>query len=452
MRIVIIGNGKVGNVLIDFLSKEGHDLTIIDTNAKLIDKVTNDYDVNGICGNGASYNIQMEAGVDKSHLLIAVTTTDELNILCCMIAKKIGARHTIARVRNPEYSQQLLFMRNELGISMMINPEYESANEISKMLRFPSALKLDDFAKGRVDLAEIKIKSGSLLINKPVYSLNKIFKSRVIVCVVQRGDKVYIPKGDFVLEEGDKLNITASHADLNTFLKNVGIKKNHKIKNVMIVGGGKIAYYLTKQLLELNMHVTIIESDMNRCLELSDLLPKALIINADGTDQRVLCEQGIGQMDAFVSLIGIDEENVILSMYADTMNIKKVITKINRISFGSVLNSLGIESIVSPKFITANQIVRYVRAKQNAFGSNINNLYKIVDGKAEAIEFIATDGLRIIGNKLKDLNLKRDILIACIIRKNKFIFPTGDDCIMARDIVVVVTTNQYLRKIDDILE
>lgn len=450
MYTVIIGMGKVGVALSEMLSVEGHDVVIIDNKPDVIENAVNKSDVMALLGNGATYKVQKEAGVEKAELLIAVTPSDELNILCCMIGRKIGAKNTIARVRNPEYSSQLLFMRNELGLSMMINPEYEAANEISRILRFPSASRIDYFAKGRVDLVEFKIPPGSMLSNHPVYSLYSQTKAKVLVCVVQRDKETIIPDGSFILQAGDKISVAASHADLASFFKNVGVFKE-KIKNVMLIGGGKISYYLAKQLLEIGISVKIIEQDRQRCAELSDLLPRATIVCGDGTDQSLLLEEGLVQTDACVTLTGIDEENIIVSVYAAIRGVTKVVTKITRTSLKDILDSVGLESVISPKELTANIILRYVRALQNSLGSNIQTLHKLGSDNVEALEFRVTKNARLTGIALKNLSLKKNLLIASIIKRDRIVIPSGNDVMEPGDSVIVVASNNTLRDLQDIL-
>lgn len=450
MKIVIIGSGKVGSTMIEHLENEGHNIVVIDKNLEKVEEVVNNYDVMGICGNGALYDIQMEAGVNKCDLFIAVTSSDEVNLICCMVAKKIGAKHTIARVRDTEYSSQLEFMKESMGLSMMINPERSSANEIARILRFPSALKVETFAKGRVDLAEVKVRPKSKLIGVSISNLSKKFKAQVLICALQRGDEVYIPNGDFILEEGDKIHITASHRNLERFMISAGIFER-KIKSVMIIGGSRIAYYLSKQLTELGIEVKIIDHDMETCRYLSQYLPSAEIIHADGTEQSILLEEGIEDVDACISMTGIDEENVIISMYALSCGVSKVITKVNRPSIMNMLESIGLDTFISPKDITANKIVRYVRAKGNKVEAGVETLYKIIDRQVEALEFIASKNTSFIGVPLKKLETKPNLLIAGIMRKNKLIVPNGDDFIEAKDIVIVVTTNQSLTNLEDIL-
>ncbi len=451
MKIIIVGDGKVGATLTEHLSKEGHDVVVIDQDPQVVEDMVNQYDVMGISGNGASCSVLMEAGANKANLLIAATSSDELNILSCMVSKKIGTRHTIARVRNPEYSQQLVFLREELGLSMVVNPEMETATEICRTLRFPSAINIETFARGRVELAEIKVQPNSILDGQPLFSLPDRLRVKILVCAVQRGGNIVIPDGNFVIQAGDKIHVTASHAELAAFFKVMGIYKQ-KARSVLIIGGGKIAHYLTLQLLDAGMQVKIIERDRQRCHELSDWLPKATVIHGDGTDQSLLLQEGIDTVDAVVSLTGMDEENILISMYAQTQKADKVVTKINRLSFLDMLGNMGLDTIVSPKTIAANRIIRYVRAMHNSDGSSVQTLYKLVGGQVEALEFVVAETAKFTGVPLKDLKTKQNVLIACIIRNSKPIIPRGSDTIEPRDAVVVVTANQYLRDLSDILE
>lgn len=448
MYIVIAGDGKVGSTLAEELSKEGHDIVVIDSNSKVVEESVDLYDIRGVCGNGASYQVQKEAGVDQADLLIAATSSDELNILCCLVAKKLGARHTIARVRNPDYSKQLAFFREELGLSMVVNPELEAAREIARILRFPSAIKIDFFAKGKVELAEVNIGEDSPLDGMPLYELQNRYRVKVLICAVQREQEVYIPDGGFVLKNGDKIHITASHAQLAAFLKGIGLFKE-RIRHVLIVGGGKIAFYLAYGLLDAGMHVTIVEQDEKRCVELSESLPKATVIQGDGTDPALLEEVGIGRTDACVSLTGIDEENILISMYAGQQKVDKVVTKINRTNFLQMLEKVGIESVVSPKKLTTDQIVRYVRAMQNSEGSSMTTLYRLVGNQVEAMEFLVLDS-RFTGVPLRELRIRKNILIACIIRENRMLLPSGDDTIAIGDTIILVTANRALRTFEDI--
>lgn len=450
MKIIIFGDGKVGAALTEHLSKEGHDVVVVDKDPQVVEEMVNQYDVMGISGNGASRTVLMEAGANKADLLIAATSSDELNILSCLVSKKLGTRHTIARVRNPEYSQQLSFLREELGLSMAVNPEMETATEICRALRFPSAVNIETFARGRVELAEVKIQPGSLLDGQALSSLPERLRVKILVCAVQRDGGIVIPDGSFVLKAGDSIHVTASHPELAAFFKVIGVYKQ-KARSVLIVGGGKIAHYLAAQLLDVGMQVKIIEQDRQRCHALSDWLPKATVINGDGTDQDLLLQEGIEGVDAVVSLTGMDEENILISMYAQSLHAGKVITKINRLSFLDMLGGMGLDTIVSPKNVAANRIIRYVRAMHNSAGSSVQTLYKIVGGQAEALEFIVADSAKFAGIPLKDLKTKPNVLIACIIRNSRIIIPRGGDALEPRDSVVVVTANQYLRDLSDIL-
>ena len=453
MKIVIVGDGKVGQALTGRLAEEGHDVVVIDSSPKALRTSVEIHDVMGVNGNGASYAVQKEAGVGEADLLIAATSGDELNLLCCMLAKKLGARHTIARVRNPDYADQLVLMKEELGLSMTVNPELAAAREIARMLRFPSALKLDSFARGQVELVEIKVKADSPLLGQALYALSSRLGIRILICAVRRGEEVYIPTGDFVLQEGDKITITASPSELDSLFRKLGIYR-HKIHRVMVVGGGRIAYYLAKQLLRLGMSVKIIEQDAARCEQLSEALHKAHIILGDGTERELLEEEGIADMDALVAVTGMDEENIIISMYAGTLGLAKVVTKINRMSFQEILDGAGIESVITPKGITVNQIIRYVRAMDNSKGSNVETLHRIVGGRVEALEFNVAKNCQgeLTGIPLKDLRTRKDLLIACIIRGQQIIYPGGNDTIEERDNVIVVTTGHQLQDLSDILE
>lgn len=452
MKIVIIGDGKVGSTLVEQLSKEGHDIVVIDNKGEVLETVGNMHDVLCVEGDGISYRVQKEAGVDECDLLIAATSRDEVNMLCCMIAKKVGAKHTIARVRNPEYANQMIYMKDELGLSMTINPEGAAAREISRILRIPSALKVESFAKGRVELVEIKLKEGSPIVNEPLSSLYKKVKVKVLICTVQRGEEVFIPDGNFVLKANDKITVTASPYNVEKFFKEIGLSAP-RVRSVMIAGGSRITYYLAKHLIEMGIQVKIIEIKEERCYDLKDMLPAAKIIKGDCTDQHLLLTEGFEKMDAFVALTNMDEENVVLSMYANSKNISKVITKVNRIGYIDMIEkTMSDNTVISPKNITANSIIQYVRAMQNGLGSNIETLYKIVDGKVEALEFYVRQKSKNIGVPLKDLKLKKGILVTSILRNSSLIIPGGNDTIELRDSVIVVTSNPNCKDLEDIFE
>ena len=449
MNIVIVGDGKVGATLVEHLSQEGHDIVVIDRDSKIVEQMVNSYDVMGICGNGASYDVQMEAGVSSARLFIAATSSDELNILCCLIAKKVGAHHTIARVRNPDYLKQLPFIKEELGLSMIVNPEYDAANEIAKVLRFPNAINIETFSRGNVDLAELKINDGNPLCDMALTDIFGAFKTKILVCAVQRKTDVFIPRGDFVLKSGDKIHITAPRGELVRFMKKLGIYK-HRTKDIMIIGGGKMGYYLARQLSESGgYNVKIIEIDRDRCDKLCTLLPDVNIINGDGTDRGILYEQGIESQDAFVALTTIDEENIISSMYVSSLGISKTVAKVNRVSY-QVLESIGMDSAFSSKAIAANRIIGYVRALENSGESSVQTLYKLVGGQVEALEFKITADFKNIGIPLKELDINNDTLIASIIRDNHVIFPDGNDSIEIGDSVIIVSKSKQFRSINQI--
>lgn len=450
MKIVVIGDGKVGRAIITHTSKEGHEVIVIDKNPKVIEELVNLFDVGGICGNGASYDILQSARVDKADLVVAATSSDEINLLSCLIAKKLGAKATIARVRSFEYNNQIDIMKDALGIKMTINPELETANEIMNIINFPEANRVDIFAGGKVDLVELFIPENSPLINQSLASIHAKYQVKILVCAVQRGDEVFIPTGNFTFQAKDKIHITASRDMVKTFLNKLGLIET-KIKDILIIGGGKITAYLTDALLKNKYNVKIIEKDYNRCLELSELLPQASIIHGDGSDQMLLEEEGIDSCDAIICLTNMDEENIIISMYAHKKQVSKIITKVNKESFAGLIETIGVASVVSPKDITASRIVSYVRATNNIHGNNIVTLYKLVSGKVEAIEFVAKANSKLLNTPLKELKLKKNVLIASIIRGGEVIIPSGLNVIKADDRVIIVTTEQSLDDLNDIL-
>ncbi len=452
MRIIIVGCGKIGMTITEQLSLEGHDIAVIDKDSTVIHDVTNNFDVMGVVGNGASYNIQKEAGIHETDVLIAVTDSDELNLLCCLIAKKAGNCSTIARVRNPMYNKEINFIKEELGLSMAINPEYAAATEAARILRFPSAIKIETFAKGRVELMKFQIPEGSVLDNMTLIDVAHKMQSDVLVCAVERKDEVIIPNGTFTLKSNDIISFVSSPTKARDFFKKIHVE-THQVKNAMIVGGSTIAYYLSQQLISMGIDVKIVEQNRERCEELSELLPKAVIINGDATNQDVLLEEGVAHSEAFVSLTGIDEGNIFLSLFAKKTGNAKIITKINRISFDNIIDTFNLGSIISPKFITAEYIVRYVRAMQNSIGSNnVQTLYNIIENKVEALEFRINDESDIMGVPLEKLNLKDNILIACINHGGQIITPNGQTEIHKGDTVIVITTQKGLQDFKDILK
>lgn len=443
MKIIIVGDGKVGLALTRQLSKEGHDLTVIDSNPKVLNENIENYDILTVEGNGASIDTLRRADTGQADLVIAATSADEINLLCCITAKKLGAAHTIARVRNLDYKDQLVFLRDELGLSMTINPEYSAAREIFQILQFPNFLKRDTFAKGRVEIVEMRIDDSSPLRGVVLNRLQHIVGVKVLVAAVLRGEEVTIPTGDFVLEQGDHVFFAAQTANLNQLLKNLGIGKQ-RIKHVIIVGGGRISRHLIYRLLEAGVKVKVIEKDHEKCLQLAGLFPQISVVEGDGSRQSILRSEGISHTDAIVTLTNMDEENMIISMYAHYAGVKKIVTKIGRLEYGSVFTDMGIGSIISPKERCSADIVRYVRAMQNAEGSEIVALYHIANDLAEAMEFRVDESVRYLGVPLKDIPLRRNILIACVTHGNEPLLADGDTCYHEGDSVVVVSTGQHM--------
>lgn len=450
MKIVIVGDGKVGWALTVQLAKEGHDVVVIDSNRLVLEEAQQSLDISVVHGNGATIRVQNQAGVGQSDLLIAATSADETNLLCCITAHRLGCAHTIARVRDPDYFSQLYDWKDELGLSMMINPELATASEIFRLLQFPSFLRRDSFAKGRVEIVEIELAEDSFLDGCRLMEFDKKVKVKVLVCAVQRGNQVYIPDGSFQLQAGDRLHVTAPSGNLAKLIRNLGVSQR-KIRDVMIIGGSRIAFYLAAELLRSGVNVKLIEIDAARCQELSDALPKATIIHGDGSDRNILDTEGLAQCDAVVTLTDFDEENLIISMYANFLGIYKVITKINRTEFNEVLNGKGIDCAVSPKDLCTSDIMRYVRAMGNRKGGSVTTLHRIVEDRVEALEFQVGRGLGYLGQPLMKLRLKPGTLIACINRRGKAIIPDGGDCIEAGDSVIVVSTaDQAIQNLSDI--
>ncbi len=450
MKIIIVGCGKVGTTLAEQLNRENHDITLIDCDSEALQSISDSTDVMSVTGNGAVYQVQMEAGIKEADLLIATTNSDELNMLCCLIAKKAGNCHTIARIRNPEYSAEINYIREELNLSLAINPELAAAREIARLLRFPNAIKIELFAKGRIELLKFMIPKDSILDRMKVMDVVSRLKSNVLICAVERGDDVVIPDGNFEMRGGDKISFIAPHADCADFFRKAGIE-NNTVNSAMFVGGGKLTVYLAKALADTKIKIKIIEQDEERCRILSELLPHAMIIHGDGSDQKLLLEEGIRQTEAFASLTGFDEENILLSLYAASQSRAKLITKVNKIAFENVINALNLGSVIYPKMLTADIILQYVRAMQNSMGSNIETLYKIVADKAEALEFRVRGDSPELGIPLEKLRTTNNLLVACINRNGRIIMPRGKDTLEAGDTVIIVTTHTGLNDLKDIL-
>jgi len=451
MNIVIIGLGTIGKTILKNLSGKEYTVTIIDENKHKIENLIEKYDVLGVVGNGASMDIQNEAGVQDADLVIALTRSDELNILACLVAKKIGAQNTIARVRNPDYRKQIAEMKDDLGISMVVNPERETANEIFNLINLPSVAQIEHFAEGKVSLVEVVAEKGCSLIGETLISLGKKLNTKVLICAVQRGDEVVIPSGNFMIQEGDRIHFTSNARMLGDFLTEVNLVKS-PLKKIMIVGGGRIGFYLADALSKKKYSVKLIESDRSHAEELAEFLPRVTVVCGNGTQHDLLIEEGIEAMDAFVALTDIDEENMIVSMFANKKKVRKTITQITSDDLYGMLDELGINNNVSPKQIVASRIISYIRALANTVGSNVLTLYRLVNNQVEALEFSAKKQERLYNKPLKELKIKRNCLIACIIRQNEVIIPNGDSEIRLGDNVVVVTTYKNFDDLTDVFE
>ncbi len=452
MNIIVVGCGNVGYTLAEQLSKEGNEITLIDNNSERLQFVVDTLDIQGVAGNGISYNTLMEAGIEDTDLFIAVTNEDEINMLGCLMANKLGNCKTIARVRNPEYYEDIKYIKDELGLSMTINPEREAAREMARLIQIPSAIDVDSFDKSRINMIKFKIGENSILDGMAVWDIRTKISANMLVCIVQRGDKVTIPNGAFVLKAGDMVSFISPIKGLYSIFKKTGVKVRN-IKNVMIAGGGRISYYLAELLAKAKINVKIIEKNKNRCEVLSELLPEAMIICGNVTNQQLLDEEGIHNTDAFVSVTEMDEENIMLSLYVNKTTDAKVITKIKKMTFEEIIQDLNIGSIVDPKNIVAEIIIRYVRALKNSMGSNVETLYRLSDNKVEALEFnVNTNAPKLIGIPLMTLKLKKNLLVSAIIRNGKTFLPDGKDTIELGDRVIIVTTNMGLNDIGDILE
>ncbi len=450
MKIIIVGCGKVGYTLAEQLTEEGHEITVIDTNSNKLEHALSVLDIQGIEGNGSSFRTQLEAGIKDSDLLIAVTGQDEVNLLCCLIAKKAGNCNTVARVRNPEYNEEIKYLQDELGLSLAINPELACAVGIAHLIEIPSALDFTSFAKGRANLIKLSIPDNSFVHNMSVYEFSTKVNANTLICAIERGHEVIIPDGNTTLFQGDNMYVIVPPYEIHPLLSKIGIKSK-PIKSVMIIGGSTIAYYLTKLLEAAHVRVKIIEQNLAQCEHLSELLPNTLIIHGDATDRQLLLEEGIDETDAFVALTQMDEENLVLSLFANKVSSAKIITKVDKVSFEEVIDDLPIGAIACPKNITAKSIIQYVRAMQNSFGSNIETLYRMLDDKVEALEFHIRQDSKVTNTPLMELNLKKNLLICAIIRNRKIITPSGKDTILNGDTVIVVTTNKGLKDIKDIL-
>ena len=456
LSIIIVGCGKVGVTLVEQLSREGHDITVIDKDRALVEYMSGTYDVMGVVGNGASYSTQLDAGIKDADIIIAVTESDELNLLCCTVAKRFANCSAIARVRTPDYSDDIVYLRERLGLAMIFNPELESAREAARMLSLPTALEIASFNHGQAELVTFKIPKNNCLDGMKLWDMSKTIpadiETNVVICAVERGEQVFIPSGNFQLQCGDEVSFVSTRKIARKFLRSIGFK-TRQVRSTMIIGGGRSSYYLAQELLSMGIEVKIIERNKARCEELCELLPDANIINGDGSSEELLKEEGIEFAESFVALTGIDEENILLTLHARNVSSAKVITKINRMSFRDAINTLDLGSVIYPRYITSEAIVAYVRAKHNSMNSNVETLNYICNNRVEAVEFKVNDPSAVTGIMLKELKprMKKDILIASINRNGRILIPSGADTIEAGDSVMVVTTHSGFNDIRDIL-
>ena len=452
MNIIISGLGKIGSTILESLVSEGHDITAIDVNRSVVEDIANINDIIGVTGSCTDSDTLTEARIEDAELFVAVTGSDETNMLACFLAKRLGAKHTIARIRNPEYNDNsLMFLRKELDLSMALNPEKLAAHELYNILKFPSAEKIEHFSRRNFEMIEIRLKQDSKLDGISLYKMREKYGAKVLVCAVQRGDEVFIPNGSFVLKGGDKIGITATNVEILKLFKELNVYQK-QAKDVMILGGSRIAYYLAKMLIAGGSNVKIIDKDIEICQRFCDNIPKAEIIFGDGAQQELLLEEGIKDTSAFVSLTGMDEENILISVLAKNFNVPKVITKVNRDEFLELSENLDLDTVISPRKMVSDVLVRYARALRNSLGSNIETLYRLMDDHVEAIEFKVSSDFTKINVPLKDMNLKENILIAGIIRDKKPIIPTGNDVILAGDKIIIIAADRKIQELSDILK
>lgn len=452
MKILVVGDGKVGHTLAVNLTREGHDITMIDRDDEVLQKAEDTLDALCIRGNGANAKTLIDAGVDKADIVIAATASDETNMLCCLIAKRLGAKYSIARIRDPEYNESLTLLQRELGIDMTINPERATALEISQLLRFPFASNIESFAKGQVEMVEFRVQPGDAMADIPLKSLSALRPDmpRVLYAAVDRDGRVIIPNGDFVIEAGDKVHVCGDMVTITQYFRYLG-KNAIRIRNVMLLGGSRISYYLARLIVPMGIHVVMTEINPEKADYLSEALPHVDVILGDGTDQELLEQEGLSTMDAFIALGDRDEENLMTGLFASRQGVPKVIVKNNRIIYADIMSDMGLDSMVSPKDITCNTILRYVRARANRTGTSVEKLYRLVDGKAEALEFVAKKGEPYIGIPLRDLTMRKDTLVAVIVRKGKVIVPFGNDHIDEGDHVIIIANENGLSDLNEVI-
>ncbi len=449
MNIVIVGCGKVGTSIANQLNAEGHDIVVVDINHDAVRNLSESIDVMGVEGNGATYDVLVEAGAQTADLVIAAAARDEINLYTCLMAKAAGVKHTIARVRNPEYKNDLYRVKDQLGLSMAINPELTAANEMSRLLRFSGALEIDAFSKGAVELIKVAIPQESIVANKKISQID-ILKGKVRICSVERDGEVYIPNGDFIIQGGDRISVVSKAEIAAKFFKKINVAIGRS-RDVILLGGGKISFYLAEKLLRSGANVKIIDKNAERCRELSELLPDAVIIHGDCMDQDLLLSEGIEHADGVAALMDYDEENILISLYIKSVSKAKIITKVNNTSFDSILGNLDFDCVIHPKSITGEYIARYIRAMQNSLGSNVETLYRLNEDRVEALEFRVRSSSRVVGTPIQELGLKDNLQIICINRHGKIILPQGSDVIMPDDLVVIITKHKGLSDLDNIL-
>ncbi len=450
MNIVIVGCGKVGTSIAHELNTEGHDIVLVDINGDAVSRLSDSIDAMGVEGNGATYDTLTEAGVQNADLVVAVTAKDEVNLYACLMAKSAGVKHTIARVRNPEYTQDLFRVKDLLGLSMAINPEQTTAIEISQLFRFAGASEVDTLSRGMVELIKVTVPEKSIVANKRISQID-ILKNKVRICSVERGNEVYIPNGDFVIQSGDKISIVSKSETAAKFFRKVNVIIGRS-RDVILLGGGKISFYLAQRLIKSGTNVKIIEKNPIRCKELAELLPEAVIINGDCMDQDLLLSEGIEHADGVAALMDFDEENILISLYIKGVSKAKIITKVNNTSFDNIVEQLNLECVINPKNISGEYIASYIRAMQNSLGSNVETLYRLNEDRVEALEFNAKNSSKLVGIPISKLNLKDNLQIICINRKGRIILPVGSDSIMTDDLVIVITKHKGLSDLDDILD
>lgn len=452
MRILVVGDGKVGHTIAEHLAREAHDVVIVDRSEEVLKHAEDTLDVLCVRGNGANASTLVEAGADKADIIIAATAGDETNMLCCLMAKRLGTKYAIARIRDPEYNQSLTMLQRELGIDMAVNPERATALEISRLLRFPFASNIESFAKGRVEMVEFRAQENDAVVGVPLHQIAHKLRGipQVLYAAVERGGEVIIPNGGFVIEPGDRVYVTADMVSITSYFEYLG-KNSLRVKNVMLLGGGRISYYLAKMIVPMGVHVSMTEINEQKALTLSEALPEVNVIYGDGTDQELLEQEGLKQMDAFVALCDRDEENLMTGLFAARQGVPKVVVKNNRVAYADIISAMGLDSVVSPKAITCQNILRYVRARENAAGTKVERLYKLVGGKAEAIEFIARTGDSYIGIPLKNLTMRPGTLVGVIVRKGHVIVPFGNDHIEAGDSVVIIACESGLTDLNEVI-